>query len=237
MEEVQVNWRKDPLREVLRGDVRSGRIPPTMWPRDARKIRPEYVAMDKKLFSQRLKGARIAVANEEQPQKTKKEKWGKNNKTRIQLHDDMAVGLIPPTMDAATARKKREAYEAIEYTLWKSRFDGMRKIVDEKLARAKSDKEDLESDLALYIRPTHNARGEPDWNYHEAADLLEIDVDDGKHENKTPKELWHSRLQYQDFSLTTFRGHLHQEIQARKWRSQWVDGRKEYALVNPPSYD
>ena len=149
----------------------------------------------------------------------------------------MAVGEIPPTMDAQTAWERRTAYKEMEWGTWKSRFDGMQKIVDVKLALAKSDEEDLASDLALYDHPTHNAKGEPDWNYHEAPDLLEIDVDDGKHKKLTPQELWHSRLQYQDFSLTTFRGHLHQEIQTRKWRSQWVDGKKDYALVNPPSDD
>ena len=78
-------------------------------------------------------------------------------------------------------------------------------------------------------------RGEPEWVDHEARELLAIDMDNNLHKRMAPRELYMRRLQYQEFSLETFRGHIYQEEHTRKWKAQWVDGRKEYALVNPPS--
>ena len=110
-----------------------------------------------------------------------KEKWNEKNKVHCLLHNQMAVGIIPPDVDAATAWTLNEEHNKMPWAKCKSRFNGMQSIVDEKLARAKSDECDLEHDLALYARLTHNAKGEPDWNLHEAPDLLEIDVDNESH--------------------------------------------------------
>jgi len=234
MPQDEIPWRKNPLREVLRQDIEKGNIPEGMVLATAQKLRNEYGAMDKMLFRSRLAGMRKSVKGAKPKEK---QKWNQKNPLRQQLHDDIAVGLIPPTTAAKQAWVYRDEYhETMEFPTFKSRFLSMVKIVTKKLERAKSDAEDLEHDLAIHARPTRTAKGEPVWNYHEAPDLLEIDIDDGWHKRlKTPEPLWLKQHQYQDFSLETFRGHYHQEIQTRKWRNQWVDGKKEYALVAAPS--
>ena len=232
----ELKWKDDPRRETLKQDVESGKIPLDMKPAAARETREEYLMMDPKTFRSRLRGMRKSVSGAPQKtKKTKKERWKKKNQTRLMLHNDIAVGLLPATTDVRLAWVYREEYSQIEWNLWKGRWKSMCSIVTEKLTRAKSDADDYEHDRNIHPPPTHNARGEPEWNYHEAADLLEIDVDDGKHKDRTPQQLYYSRRQYRDFSLETFRGHLHQELQTRKWRSQWVDGKKEYPLVDDPT--
>lgn len=120
--------------------------------------------------------------------------------------------------------------------LFKSRLTGMRKIVSEGKERALQDLRDFEHDRLIHPFPLVNARGEPQWEGSEAQLLLEFGIDEGLHEEMSPMDLYYSRLQYQDFALETFRGHIHQEVQTRKWRAQWVDGKKEYALVDEPPY-
>lgn len=42
--------------------------------------------------------------------------------------------------------------------------------------------------------------------------------------------------EYQDFDLDVFRGHIYQMLHTHKWKAQWVDGKKEYAIVPEPTY-
>ena len=170
------DWTKNPLWEEIWEDVMTGIIPKDMKPRQARLTRDKYREMDPKEFAQHLDGMCKSVAKEKLKEPPK-EKWNKKNKVHRLLHDQMAVGIIPPDMDAATAQTLTEEYNKMPLAKRKSQFDGMQSIVNKKLARAKSDKDDLKHDLALCARPTHNTKGEPDWNLHEAPDLLKIDVD------------------------------------------------------------
>lgn len=230
----ELNWKEDPCRETLKEDILSGAIPPGMKPKDAQNVRQEYLKMTAKLFAGRLTGMRKMIAKNGggEEKKKKEEKWNKKNLVRQQLKKDLAAGFIKITDDAKTAWTSRAVYAAIKpFELWKSRYNGMVKIVQEGMERAAEDANDLYHDRLLHPRPTHNKTGQPEWIEHEAKELLEYDMDDNKHKEMSPQELYNSRLQYQDFSLEVFRGHIYQEEQTRKWRKQWVDGKKEYALV------
>lgn len=65
--------------------------------------------------------------------------------------------------------------------------------------------------------PPGNHRDEPQWNGSEAQRLLRLDMDDKKHFDLKPSDLWESRDEYQLFYLETFRDHIHQEDQTRKY--------------------
>lgn len=227
-------WTDDPLREQLKQDILDGFIPAGMTASKAQSKRTEYEKMGK-LFAGRLTGMRKIIAkNGGQEKKPKGQRWDKKNLVRQQLKTDLAVGFIPGGTDAESAWKMRAVYEAIEpVELWKSRYNSMVKMVMEGQVKALEDANDLYMDRLLHPREQYNARGEPEWVEHEAKDLLSIDMDEGLHKQMTKQELYNSRMQYQDFTLETFRGHVYQEEQTRKWREQWTDGRKEYALVQP----
>lgn len=238
MATTTVKWQNDPLRKILKEDCISGFIPPDMKPAEAQSKRPEYKNMGK-LFASRLRGMRTSITNTASDQKDKGTRWVEKNPVRQQMRQDIVTGCIPDSMDVATAWKLRDEYEEMDVATFKSRLEGMRKIVGEAKAKASADAHDLAQDRVLRPRPEFNARGEVQWVVSEAKTLLEMDFEDGKFDEMTPKELWQSRptVYPRDCPiLKVFRGHMHQIIKTAKWRKQWVDGKKEYALVPPPSY-
>lgn len=229
----QVKWKSNPLRDILRDDIVEGRIPETMKPGEAQKTRPEYIEMGKR-FSSRLNGMRKSITKNPKPKK--EEPWGNRNPVRGQMKRDVSNGTISEKMSYEDAIAVRAIYGEMTMELFKSRLKGMRDIVKKGKERALKDSLALTEDRRLHPRATSNFRGEPEWVGHEAKLLLEIDIDNGDHKRKSPEELYYSRAQYQDFELSTFRGHIYQEIHTRKWREQWVDGRKEYAIVPASNY-
>lgn len=228
---AKLSWKKDPRRETLKTDILEGRITPEMKPAQAAEINPLYKEMGK-VFNTRLSGMRKILA---QPEKEpKKDKWRHKNPARIQMKWDVAEGIITADMDFATAKTKRALYGKMTDDQFKSRLVGMRKIVEKALERAAEDEAALEADLILRPRKTTNHRGEPEWHSSDAKSLLRTDMDAKLHEKMSPMELWETRDEYKKFWLSTFRGHIYQEVQTRKWRDQWVDGKKDYTIVPEP---
>lgn len=101
----------------------------------------------------------------------------------------------------------------------------------EALLRAKEDELDLEHDCVVHPWNLVNCRGEPEWAGSEAEMLLEIDVQNGLSQKKAPEKLHKMHMQCQEFPLEVFCGHIFQEEQMQKWKKQWVDGKKECAIV------
>ena len=66
------------------------------------------------------------------------------------------------------------------------------------------------------------------WHLLEAKPLLDKDIEEGKHLEVDPQELYESRAEYQQFALVTFHGHLYQEV--KRWEkntSKVCFGRKQ----------
>ena len=207
-----------------------GEIPKEMETALAKQTRTEYIAMSDREFSARLAGMRKSIEAA-----TKKEnKWNAANPVRRQMQHDIIDGWITPDMDFEEAIQVRAIYEPMGIEKFTSRLTSLREIIKEKQQQALEDVADLIKDRLECPRPTHNARGEPEWSLHEAKELLAIDMDDDLHKKLTPEQLYWKRLQYRDFPLTTFRGHIYQEEHTRKWRFQWVDGKKHYPVVPNP---
>ena len=229
--EKKVQWKDDPLREILREDIRSGLIPAHWTPKLAQQLHPEYLEMHG-LFSSRLRGMREAIAKGTDEKTKKQQRWDDNHPVRQKLMDDVRQSKIPDDMDARAAWKLREEYESIPFDLWKDCLKGMRAIVKKKREAAADDEAALRRDRLVYPKSTINLMDKPEWDGSEAQICLEHDLDDDLHKEMSPQELWQSRLQYQEFELDVFRGHIYQELHTRKWRNQWVNGKKEYALVS-----
>ena len=70
--------------------------------------------------------------------------------------------------------------------------------------KGKSDHDALIHDCAHYTGPTHNANGVFRWEASEAEEMLKLDVSNQLHERMTPKELYHLRSVYQQYTLTKF---------------------------------
>ena len=231
------DWQKDPLREVLRQDILDGRIKAEMSTDEAAQVREEWKQMHKeKKFTARLAGMQKTLSKPPKPPA-----WNKKNPVWRLMWKDCVDDILPDGMTPKELKhaweEGRNEYQAMKYSLFKSRFNSMHEQVMEAKDRAATDAFDLFLNQQKRPLPTHNHRGEPEWVDHEAKLLLEIDMDLGEHLKMTKQELWLSRLQYQDFLLSTFRGHVYQEEHTRKWAAQWTDKKKEYALVDDPNED
>jgi hypothetical protein len=117
-------------------------------------------------------------------------------------------------------------------------LNGFRDVCDDFNKKEKRADNDHEAFLAFnknHPRPTHNYRGEPQWDGSDAQRLLKEDVVAGVHLNySTPSELRLSRPEYQVYGVDVFRAHLHQEKRLRKYynfcdqdRAQKLEMRKE----------
>jgi hypothetical protein len=67
-------------------------------------------------------------------------------------------------------------------------------------------------------------QGYPVWAGSEAARLLKIDVDNGRHLTMKPRELYalDDRPEYRIWPLKVFRKHIHQEVRSRKTQAYWL---------------
>lgn len=66
------------------------------------------------------------------------------------------------------------------------------------------------------------AVAKPKWNGSAAQRLLKVDIDDGKHDQLKPKELYATRIEYRVFLLDDFRKRLYEETSSRLQKSYWL---------------
>ena len=222
------------MREVLKKDVQSGLIQPHWNTKLAIQLRPEYQAMGSK-FGARLAGMRKSVTTELENAKKRLLVWDDNNPIREQLKQDIIQDVIANDMEDEAAWRTRDEYQTMSLDKWKDRLKGMRKIVRAKLDAATDDAMALLADREEYPQTDINLMGKKEWRESEAEICLEFDIDNGLDKSMTPEALWNLREQYQEFELHVFRGHIYQAQHTQKWRNQWVDGKKEYALVPEPT--
>lgn len=91
-------------------------------------------------------------------------------------------------------------------------------------------------DMLKCPRRQETIRGYPFWDTHKASELLEEDEESGKAKELTPKELWATRKEYQDFPLSVFRKHIYQLRSKRSATIFWqykrnMNARKKYEEV------
>lgn len=119
---------------------------------------------------------------------------------------------------------------------FKERLKSLRDAVEEKVTAAASDAAALAHDRLEHPIPTHDHRGQPYWQTSVARDFLLKDIEDGlvgdddawPPDGYRPKKLWQYRPAYQQFTLATFRDHIHKELRRKKERArQWEKKQEE----------
>ena len=60
-----------------------------------------------------------------------------------------------------------------------------------------------------------------DWHSSKAKQLLKDNIDNNKHKQMTPKQLYNTQDKYKRFSLKTFCGQIHQEVKCCKFLKQY----------------
>jgi hypothetical protein len=148
------------------------------------------------------------------------ESW-RNSGARQLLEQDILSGAIPLTnaeMSARAVHSLRPEFAQLPYDSFPRRLQALRDLCKAKMDRGISDADAYHSDRTRFDQqPTFAAFGLPRWEGSDAQTLLKLDVTHGLHLRMTPKKLHESQREYQVFSLTTFRGHIHQEVKRRKF--------------------
>ena len=111
-----------------------------------------------------------------------------------------------------------DVFEGFEHdAAFTRRLLSLRKLVEEGKQRADKDLDAFKAAKQNHPPPARNHRDEPQWNGSEAQRLLKIDIANNLHRTHWPRHLYDSKPAYKEFSLDTFRDHIYQEVQTRKY--------------------
>ena len=108
-----------------------------------------------------------------------------------------------------------------------SRLRSVRDDHLKKVSRAERDQKAFNNFRENHERPTHDHRGKPLWDGSDAQKFLKEDMEAGKHENKTPAQLWASRPAYKVYDLPVFRDHIYQEKRLKKFENYTIQERSK----------
>ena len=137
---------------------------------------------------------------------------------KLQQNDFPADYKLMAPFDVWNKYCDDDVFEGMEYdAAFRRRLLALRKQFQQDSNRADDDFEAFEIAKRNNPAPEINSKGEPQWNGSDAQRLLEIDIDNKKHKELKPEELWESRAEYQEFLLSTFRDHIYQAVQTRKY--------------------
>lgn len=161
--------------------------------------------------------------------KATKDSFAKSDAKRI-LEAELKNGSIPldsSDMAPDVVYFQHPEFATYPYETFRDNLNKLRKKVKAKKTRSELDSLALRHDRKSHPKPEKNNRGEPRWEGSEAERLLKLDVDNGKHNTMTPQNLHKSRNEYEDYALTVFRKHIHQEVKTRKFIKQRKDRAKK----------
>jgi hypothetical protein len=97
-----------------------------------------------------------------------------------------------------------------------ARLKDHRKQGLEECATAQEEKEHFTHDRKLCPRATHNHRGKPMFDMSPAKKLLQADVKNREHEDKTARQLQLTREEHKQFDRKVFHNNVLQEIRRSK---------------------
>jgi hypothetical protein len=219
-----IKWAKSDARKLLLDDLKSGRVPMDMKPAEVFMTRPEYAEYDSDYARFRGRLSSLKKQSLKPPQKPKRISWAKS-KARSLLWRDLRKGYTPMDMEPEQVFLTRPEFAEYDdnFDRFKSRLVSLRKQCVEFEDRAAIDAEAFAHDRALHPFPLLNFRGEPQWPDSVAEMLLNGDIDDGLNAQMPPRVLHQSRVEYQEYSLSTFRDHIYQEVTKRKYYAYLID--------------
>lgn len=126
---------------------------------------------------------------------------------------DVKDGTIPPDMDFEEAFFMREEFAQYDGARkFEDRLEAARKREAQKRNRSEEEMQALLEDMeTVGPRPEMNRWGEPQWEGSDAQTLLKKDVlEDQKHKQMNPFDLWLSRPEYQQYDKDRFRDRIYQ---------------------------
>ena len=105
----------------------------------------------------------------------------------------------------------------------------MKKLTEKRRGLIQEEEAVFHQDMLSFPPKEITSRGYPFWNKHRASKLLEQDERNGVAKEMKPKQLWQSRIEYQDFPLFVFRKHIYQERMKQLAAPFWQHKRNKIA--------
>ena len=140
------------------------------------------------------------------------------------LEADYLAGRITDEMKPRHVIKMRPEYEAVKPENFRPNFKRLKDGISGSKMRAIEEEEMLQIALGHY---TLSHEDPMTWNGSDAKNLLKQDMENGRHIIMTPKALWNSRPEYQQFKLKTFRDHIHQNKRSKLESNYWLVKKKK----------
>merc|ERR1711862_1083953 len=118
----------------------------------------------------------------------------------------------------------RVEFKNVVYERFRNNFSRLKKGIQKHMERAELDESGYLHDISIYTL----AKNTPGyWDGSKAQKSLRKDIKKGRHEKMKPEILRLSRCEYQEFSLKTFRGHIHQELRSERETNYWIVRKKK----------
>ena len=145
----------------------------------------------------------------------KGEKWA-DSKSKALLRSELLSGIITPDMEPQAAFDLHpEEHSKWNYNNWTSNLQTLWAAINRDRGRMQQDAVSYGHDLAI-VKSMRKPTDRIPWHRSPAFWLLKQDVDEGKHKDMKPKELYMTRPEYHTaFTLEEFRKHIYQEVNSR----------------------
>ena len=143
--------------------------------------------------------------------------WAKSD-AKFKLREDIIGGVVTKDMRPSEVYNMRPEYMDYNYQKFRTNLLSLRKAVKNNLGQAELDRDCYLHDKRLFQKDSDCEV----WHRAEAYKLLKNDIKDGKVEGTKPRELYKSRIEYQDFPLVKFRNQIYHE-QARLRKKKMIE--------------
>ena len=123
-------------------------------------------------------------------------------------------------------------FQNYTFTKFKGYLGTLQSVVEERKRVVAMNEREVRLEMVRFPRNELTTRGYPFWHTHLARTLLENDVRiirEALADEMTPKELWLSIDEYQEFLQTVFCHHVHQEKRRQREKPGWVVKRNKKA--------
>jgi hypothetical protein len=118
-------------------------------------------------------------------------------------------------MDPEVVFKMREEYQQYKLVNFNTNFHKLFEGIEQDYDRMVEDSEAYGHNVACLEVIRANDAPKILWRKSPACELLQHDITNGRHLQRTPKELQQTRPEYMAFDLKKFRSHIYQELDSR----------------------
>ena len=189
--------------------------------KDVHRLSPLFQPYDVKNFAGYLKTLKNSIANANLPKPPPWKTIKAKETLKLLLECDIDGEIH--SMDAAAVQMHSTLFEDYRKTNFKTNLKNLKESIRIEKAAVKNDEEILIRDKVIV---ESKERYYPPWEKSEAKRLLRKDIQEKKHKNIKPKQLWETRPEYMMFTGKGFAKHIEQEELGQRGRSYWMHKKK-----------